>query len=295
MSETILITGAAGQLGRIVLDQLLASGEIAPASIIAASRDTAKLADYGARGVTLRKVDFDDPSSLPAAFAGVDKALIISTDALGEPGKRLNQHKAAVEAAAKAGVGRIFYTSLPQPDDSRVTFAGDHLGTENAIKATGIPYTFFRNGWYLENLFMALPHALKTGQWYSASGQGLIAHVARADIGAAIAASLLSQDKDSKIYTFTGPAAHTVEEIAAAAGKATGLPLQVVHVSDEQLAEGLKGAGLPDFLIPTIVSFDTNTRDGKIAMVTGDIEALTGRKPQSLEAFLEQNAKALTA
>ncbi|SOC40160.1 NAD(P)H dehydrogenase (quinone) [Rhizobium subbaraonis] len=295
MSETILITGAAGQLGRIVLDQLLASGQIAPSSIIAASRDTAKLADYGARGVALRRVDFDDPSSLPAAFAGVDKALIISTDALGEPGKRLNQHKAAVEAAAKAGVGRILYTSLPQPDDSRVTFAGDHLGTENAIKATGIPCTIFRNGWYLENLFMALPHALKTGQWYSASGKGVIAHVARADIGAAIAASLLSQDKDSKIYTFTGPVAHTVDEIAAAAAKATDLPLHVVHVSDEQLAEGLKSAGLPDFLIPTIVSFDTNTRDGKIAMVTGDIEALTGRKPQTLETFLEQNAKALTA
>lgn len=295
MSDTLLVTGAAGHLGRIVLDQLLSSGKIAPASIIATSRDTSKLADYAAKGVTVRKADFDDPASLTAAFAGATKVLIISTDALGEPGKRLKQHTTAVDAAAKAGVKHILYTSMPQPDDSRVTFAGDHLGTENAIKATGIPYTIFRDGWYLENLFMALPHALQTGKWYSAAGNGRIAHVSRADTGAAIAAGLLAAGSDSKVYTLTGSVAYTTEEIAAAAAKATGRPLEVVHVTDEQLAAGLKGAGMPDVMIPTVVSFDTNTRDGKIAMATGDVEALTGRKPLDLEAFLKENAKALTA
>lgn len=293
MSGTILITGASGHLGRIVLDQLLASGKVEPASVIAASRDTAKLADYAAKGVTVRRIDFDDPASLPAAFAGAEKVLIISTDALGEPGKRLGQHTAAVQAAVKAGARHIFYTSMPQPDDSRVTFAGDHLGTENAIKASGIPYTIFRNGWYMENLFMALPHALQSGQWYSTTGSGKMAHVARADVGAAIAAGVLAEGGESRTFTLTGSVARTTEEIAAAASKATGRPLEVVQVNEEQLSAGLKGAGLPDFLIPTIVSFDTNTRDGKIAMVTGDVEALTGRKPRTLEDFLAENAAAL--
>ncbi|MCV3736903.1 SDR family oxidoreductase [Rhizobium sp. TRM96647] len=295
MSNNLLITGASGQLGRIVLDQVLASGKVAPTSVIAASRDPAKLADYAARGVTVRKADFDDPASLPAAFAGADRVLIISTDALGEPGKRLAQHVAAVEAAVKAGAKRILYTSLPQPDDSAVTFAGDHLGTENAIKASGVPYTIFRNGWYMENLFMALPHALQAGQWFSAAGDGRIAHVARRDVGAAIAAGLLAADGESRIYTLTGSVAHTTEEIAAAASRATGRTLQVVHVTDEQLAEGLKAAGLPEAVVPTVVSFETNTREGKIAMATGDVEELTGRKSLSLDAFLAENAKALTA
>ncbi|MDF1635211.1 SDR family oxidoreductase [Mycoplana sp. MJR14] len=295
MSETILITGASGQLGRIVLDQVLASGKVAPASVIATSRDPSKLAAYAEKGVQVRKVDFDDPAALPAAFAGADRILIVSTDALGEPGKRLAQHKAAVEAAASAGAKRILYTSMPQPDDSAVTFAGDHLGTENAIKATGLAYTIFRNGWYMENLFMALPHALQTGQWHSASGNGRIAHVARRDVGEAIAAGLLASDAESRTYTLTGAEARTTEEIAAAASRATGRPLRVVHVTDTELAGGLKAAGLPDFLVPTVVSFDTNTREGKIAMATGDVEALTGHKPRSLEDFLSENAQALQA
>lgn len=295
MSDTLLITGASGHLGRIVLDSLLSSGKVAPASIIATSRDTTKLADYAAKGVTVRKVDFDDPASLPAAFAGATKILIISTDALGVEGKRLAQHKAAVEAAAKAGAKHILYTSMPQPDDSRVTFSGDHLGTESAIKAAGLPFTIFRNGWYMENLFMALPHALQTGKWYTSSGDGKIAHVSRADVGAAIASGLLSDGNESKIYTLTGDTSRTTDEIAALAARATNRPLEVVHVTDEQLAGGLKAAGLPEFMIPTIVSFDANTRDGKIEMVTGDTEALTGRKSIGLEAFLKENAAALTA
>ena len=200
-----------------------------------------------------------------------------------------------MEAAASAGAKRILYTSMPQPDDSAVTFAGDHLGTENAIKATGLAYTIFRNGWYMENLFMALPHALQTGQWHSASGNGRIAHVARRDVGEAIAAGLLASDGESRTYTLTGAAARTTEEIAAAASRATGRPLRVVHVTDAELAGGLKAAGLPDFLVPTVVSFDTNTREGKIAMATGDVEALTGHKPTSLEDFLSENAQALLA
>lgn len=286
MSETLLVTGATGQLGKLVLDQLLSSG-VEPARIIATSRDTAKLGDYAAKGVKTRVADFDDPASLESAFAGADRILIISTDALDQPGKRLKQHLAAVAAAKKAGAKHILYTSMPSPETSVIPFAPDHLGTEKAIKATGIPYTILRNGWYMENLFMALPHALETGQWYSSSGEGRLAHIARADAAKAAAAALASSTNESRIYTLTGGEQRSTDEIAALVAKATGKPLDVVHISDEALAGGLKGAGLPDFLIPIVVSFDANTREGHINMVTNDVTSLTGAMPVKLGAFLE--------
>jgi NAD(P)H dehydrogenase (quinone) len=182
---------------------------------------------------------------------------------------------------------------MPSPESSAVLFAPDHLGTEEAIKASGIPYTFLRNGWYAENLFMSLPSALASGQWYTSSGEGRIAHVTRADEAAAAASALASESDQNAVYTLTGSEALTTDEIAALVREVTVKPLEVVHVSDEQLAAGMKAAGLPDFLIPTFVSFDTNTREGHIAMVTDDVEKLTGRKPVPLKAFLEENRQAL--
>lgn len=293
MSETLLVTGATGKLGRLVLDELLASGKVLPANIIATSRDTEKLADYAAKGVQTRTASFDDAASLDAAFAGADRILIISTDALDEPGKRLRQHLAAVAAAQKAGAKHILYTSMPNPETSVIPFAPDHLGTENAIKATGIAYTILRNGWYMENLFLALPHAVSEGKWYSASGEGKIAHIAREDIAKATAAALSSGSTESATYTLTGETKRTVDEIAAIVSKVTGKPLEVVHVTDEQLAGGLKAAGLPDFFIPVIVSFDTNTREGHIAMVTGDAATLSGKKLTTLDDFLKASKSVL--
>lgn len=293
MSETLLVTGATGNLGRLVLDDLLASGKVAPTDIIATSRDTGKLADYAAKGVQARAANFDDAASLDAAFKGADRILIISTDALDEPGKRLRQHLAAVAAAKRAGVKHILYTSMPNPEASVIPFAPDHLGTENAIKATGIAYTILRNGWYMENLFMALPHALSEGKWYSASGKGKLAHIARADIAKATANALASGSTESKTYTLTGETKHTVDEIAALVSKVTGKPLEVIHVTDDQLAGGLKAAGLPGFIIPVVVSFDTNTREGHIAMVTDDAGKLSGQKLTALEDFLTASKAAL--
>lgn len=295
MTDTILVTGASGQLGRLVLDTLLASGKVAPANLIATTRDIAKLADYAAKGVAVRAADFDDPASLDAAFAGATKVLIISTDALDTPGKRLGQHKAAVVAAQRAGAKHILYTSMPQPEDSLVTFAPDHLGTEQAIKATGIPYTILRDGWYAENLFMSLPHALQTGSWYTSAGQGRIAHITRADTAAALAGAVLKAGEASQTYTLTGTKSRTAEEIAAIVSAATGKSLAVVHVTDAQLAEGLKAAGLPEGFIPTIVSFDANTREGKIASVTNDAETLSGRATTSFEDFVAASKAAFLA
>ncbi|MER9630005.1 MULTISPECIES: SDR family oxidoreductase [unclassified Mesorhizobium] len=296
MTDTLLVTGASGQLGRGVINHLLDTLKVSPQRIIAATRNPENLADLAARGVTIRAVDFDDTASLASAFTGADRVLIISTNELAVPGKRLKQHEAAVAAAKSAGVSHLLYTSMPNPEPgSPVLFAPDHHGTEQAIKASGIPYTIFRNGWYQENLFMALPHAIASGHWYTSAGDGRIAHGARDDMAAAIAAGLASSATESTTYTLTGPKAHTMAEIAALVTEVTGNPIEVVQLSDEALTEGLKAAGVPEAFAPVIVSFDTNTRSGRIGMVTDAVETLSGRKPQPLKQFLEANKAALVS
>lgn len=293
MTDTILVTGASGHLGRAVIRHLLDSRGVAPGRIVAGSRSPEKLADLAARGVATRTVDFDDPASLEQAFAGAGTVLIVSTDALDGAGTRLRQHRAAVEAAAKAGVGRIAYTSLPNAETSQVSFAPDHLGTEQAIAATGVPYLIFRNSWYQENLFMSLPQAVKTGQWYTSAGQGRTAFVARDDIAAAIAGALANPPAGSATWTLTGSEALTNDEIARLAADALGKPIQVVHLSDEQLAGGMQAAGVPSAIIPTLVSFDTATRAGNLGTVTNDVAKLSGRRPQSVGDFLIASKAAL--
>ncbi len=284
----ILVSGASGHLGRLVIQNLLDTGKVAPADIVAGSRDTAKLADLAAKGIETRRVDFDD-ANLAAAFAGIDRLLIISTDVLDRPGHRVNQHRAAVAAAKAAGVGRIYYTSMINPDTSLVSFAPDHAGTEQAIRDSGLAYTIFRNAWYMENLFMSLPQALASGSWYTSSGNGRNAHAARADIARAIAGALVSEASGNAVYNLTGPTALTTDEIAALVREATGKPLAVVNLTDEQLAGGMKAAGVPEPFIPTFVSFDTNIREGGFDVATRDIEMLSGRAPQDLKSFLTAN------
>jgi NAD(P)H dehydrogenase (quinone) len=295
MTETLLVTGASGQLGRSVINHLLDSLEVPPRRIIATTRNPENLADLAARGVTIRAADFDDAASLKAAFKGADKVLIISTGEIDlANGKRLRQHENAVAAAKKAGVSHLLYTSMPNPEPvSPVLFANDHYGTEQAIKASGIAYTIFRNGWYQENMFMALPQAIASGLWYTSAGDGRIAHGARDDMAAAIAAGLAAVANESKTYTLTGPQAYTTAEIASLVSEVTGKPLHVVPVSDEALTEGVKAAGVPEDFARIIVSFDANTRAGRIAMVTDAVETLSGRKSKTLKQFLEANPAAL--
>lgn len=295
MSETILVTGAAGQLGQRVIHHLLETYKVPAANILAATRDPAKLASLAARGVGIRKADFDDAASLEAAFKGVDRPLIISTDALAVPGQRLKQHKAAVEAAAEAGVKHIAYTSIPSPDRSVVTFAPDHLGTENAIKATGIPYTIFRNAWYHDNYLMGMPHNLRAGKWYTSAGDGKISTIARDDCARAIAAALASASTESATYTLTGAQSLAAREIAGIVGEAAGKPLEAVPVNDEQLGHGMRNAGLPGFVAEMLVSADANIRAGNFDIVTEDFKKLTGKEPQPLKDFFVAHKAVLAA
>ena len=287
---TFLVTAANGKLVRHVTQLLL---DAKAGTVIAASRDPSKLADLAALGAQTRAADFDNPASLAEAFKGVDRLLLISTDGMA-PGQRLAQHAAAIAAAKTAGVGHVIYTSMPKPETSAVSFAGDHLGTENTLKASGLAYTILRNSWYQENLLMGLPPALKSGQWYSSAGNGKIPHIAHADCARAAAAALI-QAPVNQTFTLTGPELFTTQQIAALASEATGNPLAVVELTDEQLAGGMAHAGVPDMLIPMLVSFDTNTRQGGFDVLTNDVETLTGQKPTTLQAFFAVNSAALLA
>ncbi|MDR6936916.1 SDR family oxidoreductase [Luteibacter sp. 3190] len=293
MSDTIFITGAAGHLGGAVVRHLL-DRRVAPERIVAGTRHPEKLADLAARGVTVRKADFDDVPGLTSAFAGAGTVLIISTDVLTQDGHRLRQHRNAVQAAVAAGVRHLAYTSLPAPETSPISFAPDHALTEEALHATGLPVTVFRNGWYHENLFMSVPAALRSGHWYTASEQGRTSYAARDEIAEAIAAVLAEAPSGSRTYTLTGSEAFTVEEIAALVRTSTGKPLDVVHVTDDQLAAGLAAAGVPEGIVPILVSMEVATRAGSLGIVTDDLATILGRTPTSLQAFIADKAGALS-
>ncbi len=288
-SPTIFVSGASGHLGRLVLKALAERGY--DGKIVAGTRDPKKLADVN--GVELRAADFNDEAALTRALAGIDRMLLISTD---EIGKRLAGHQRAIAAAKAAGVKEIIYTSMPTPEaPSAITFAPEHLGTEEAIKASGLAYTILRMTWYTENLLGSLPGNVASGQWYTSAGTGKTSYVTREDCARAAAGALL-QPATNQTYTVTGPEALSNAEIAAIASDVTGKPLTVIDVTDEQLAGGAKAAGVPDFVIDNfIVPFDRNTREGKVAAVTDAVEQLWGTKPTSVRDFLAANKAALGA
>lgn len=286
----LLVTGANGQLGRAVIRHLLETSKVPAGNIVAASRDPAKLADLG---VETRKADFSDDAGLAAAFAGIDRVLIISTDELATPGGRLKQHNNAVAAAVKANVGHVLYTSMPNPDKSLVSFAPDHLGTEEAIQASGFTYTILRNAWYDDNYLMSMPHNLVGGKWFTATGEGKVANISRDDCARAAAAALANPPAGNQILTLTGAVSLNADQIAEIVSKAAGKPLEVVQVNGEQLAAGMTAAGLPDFVVRMLASADANVSAGNFDVVTGDYKALTGSEPQSLEQFFADHRQAL--
>lgn len=286
----LLVTGAGGHLGHKVVELLLDAGAT---GVVAASRDPGKLADLAARGAKTVKADFDDPATLDAAFAGIERLLIISTDALGTPGQRQRQHLAAVEAAVKAGVRQILYTSMPNPEPgSLIPFAPDHYATEQAIEQTGTPFTILRVNWYDEVVFLWLPQALASGQWLSSAGDGRVGYVARDDVARAAAAALLSGVAEGRL-DITGPEALSTAEIAAIANEVFGSSITVTRVSDEQLSSSLISAGLPAPLVELVVAMDANTRAGGVDITTDAVTRLTGKPARSLREFLTENRAAL--
>lgn len=288
-SETVLVTGASGKLGGRVLHHLTATLGIPPTQIIATSRSPENLSDWAEKGVQTRKADYSDPANLAEAFQGAKRLLLISVDSL-EGNVRLGQHQRAVDAAKAAAVEHIFYTSLPEPEHSLISFAPDHIGTENAIKASGLKWTFLRNGWYFENLLFTMPAALSSGTLYTAAGEGKIAYISRDDLALAAACALVSTGSENQTFTPTGDEALTIENVAHLISEKVHKPLTVVQVPPEAIIAGAKSYGFSESIAAMFASFDVATKAGQLGMITSDFKQLTGKSPQSFSEWLDENA-----
>ncbi|SDK72314.1 NAD(P)H dehydrogenase (quinone) [Nocardioides sp. YR527] len=279
---TIAITGASGQLGRLVADQLLTT--VDPAELVLLTRDPAKLADYAERGADVRAADFGKPEELVDAFAGVERLLLISTDVVGA---RVEGHRAAIDAAVKAGVRHVAYTSVPEPTaDNPADVVPDHAATEDALRESGLAWTMLRNNLYADMQVDSVAQAAATGQLVTNIGDGGAAYVTRADCAAVAAGVLTGEGHEGKAYDVTGPHAYTAADLAELATQKSAKPVEVVRVDDEAYTAGLVSAGLPDFIAPLLTSFGTATRLGKLATVTDVVEQVGGRKPTPLSALV---------
>jgi NAD(P)H dehydrogenase (quinone) len=287
----LALSGASGALGQRVLHHLIHTLKQPAGQILALSRNPQGLSAWAEQGVQTRRLDLDDAASLPAALQGVSRLLLISTDALG---RRLAQHEAALRAARAAGAQHVVYTSMPQPEGSPLLLAPEHLGTEQALAGAGLPgWTVLRNHWYFENLFGSLPHALASGQWYTADAGQPSADIARDDLALAAATALADGFAGQRTLTLSGAEALTKADMARRISAATGRGLAVVQVPLAAIIDGLKGAGLPPAVAEVYASFDTNTAAGRVAEVTNDFEQLTGRKPQGFDDWLTAHAELL--
>jgi NAD(P)H dehydrogenase (quinone) len=289
---TVLVTGASGQLSRMVIDLLL---ERDAGPIIAVSRTPEKLAPLQVRGVETRKGDFDDPASLEKAFAGADRVLIVSTDGVGRPGGRVMQHVPAVRAAAAAGVGHVVYTSATAPTPtSRDSVLNDHYWTEVALAESKLPgWTVLRNNIYTDMLLRGLPAAIASGQLFSATGKGGLSYVTRADCAAAAAGALADGFAGKRILDVTGPAPVTQDEIAAMASELTGKTVRHVALGGADLRTGLINAGVPHAYADALTDFDVAAAQGYHAIVTPAVKDLGGKAPTSVREFLTANRQAL--
>lgn len=287
--QTLLVTGAGGHFGRLAVEELLARGAT---KVVAGTRDTTKLADLAARGVDVRKVDFDDAASLAAAFAGVDRLLIVSTDGIG---KRVAQQTAAIAAAKAAGVKHIVYISAPAArPDADAGLGVEHYWTEAALAQSGIGFTVLRNHMYAENNLADAAHVIASGQLFGLIGDRGTAYATRADLARTAAGALLVAEGNS-IEDATGPAAVTNEERAALYAKVTGKPVAVIALQPAELHAGMVAAGLPEGFAGALVAFQKDAVSGFHGVVTDTVARYSGRAPQTFEAFLIENRAALSA
>lgn len=266
---SIVVTGATGHLGRLVVTHLLADGVPAD-QIVAAGRRTETLADLAERGVRVATLDYGQPETIAAALEGAETVLLVS-------GSEVGQHRAVIEAAKAAGVGRLVYTSAPKADTSPLVLAPEHKATEEILRASGLTFTILRNGWYTENYLGDVQQARETGEIVGSFGDGRVASAPRDDFAAAAAVVLRTEGHDDAVYELSGDEAWGFDELAAAASEVLGRPVVYRAVSPEQRAADLAAAGLDEGTVGFVVALEGNTRDGLLAETSGDLSRLIGR------------------
>jgi NAD(P)H dehydrogenase (quinone) len=273
----IIVTGATGQLGRLVIASLLKTTPAA--QIVAAVRDVAKAADLAALGVRVRRADYSDPASLDAAFAGAGKVLLISSSELGQ---RVAQHRNVIAAAVRAKAGLLAYTSVLHADTSALGLAEEHRQTEAAVRASGLNYSLLRNGWYVENYTGGLGAALAHGALAGGAGEGRISAAARADYADAAAAVLASAQAVEQVYELAGDTAFTLGELAAELSRQSGKDIPFHNLPRQDYRDMLLGFGLPAPLAELIADSDAQAARGALYDGSGALGKLIGRPTISL-------------
>ncbi|WP_448614243.1 NmrA family NAD(P)-binding protein [Modestobacter sp. URMC 112] len=273
---SIVVTGATGQLGRLVVEALLERG-VPAGEIVATGRRTEVLDDLAARGVVVRRADFADPASLREAFAGADKVLLVSGS---EVGRRVEQHGNVIAAARDAGVRLLAYTSITRADTSTLRLAAEHRATEQLLAEAGLPTVLLRNSWYLENYTGQLPVYLEHGI-AGAAGAGRVSAATRADYAQAAAAVLASDGHAGAVYELGGEP-FSMEELARTVTAATGRTVGYTDLPVEQFQQVLVGAGLPEPLAATYADADRGIAEGELLVEGSDLEKLIGRAPTPL-------------
>lgn len=280
---TIAITGATGQLGRLVIQKL--KTKTSAGGIVALARDPAKAADLG---VAVRQADYTAKDSLEQALKGVDTLLLISGNELGQ---RATQHKNVFDAAKKNGVKKIVYTSLLHADTSSLNLAPEHVQTEHVLKNSGITYTILRNGWYTENYTASAPTALENGAFYGSAGNGKISSAPRADYAEAAAVVLTTAGHDGKTYEFAGDNAYTLSDLAAEIAKQSGQEIPYANIPEEAYAQALTAAGLPEGLAAAIASWDVGASNGALFATDKTLSTLLERPTTTLAASVTEALK----
>jgi NAD(P)H dehydrogenase (quinone) len=275
------ITGATGQLGRLVIGELLKS--IPADRIIAAVRDPRKARDLAERGVVVREADYNRPDTLATALADVDKLLVISST---EVAGRLSQHRAVIEAAQRAEVSLVAYTSMLRADTSPARLAVEHRQTEEVIAASGLPAVILRNGWYTENHLLALPAALEHGALVGAAKDGRFSSAARQDYAEAAAAVLTTHDQAGKTYELAADQAFTIAEFAAEVSRQSGKAIAYNDLSQAAYEGVLTSAGLPADLAAILADADVAASRGALFDDGGALRRLIGRPTTPMESVV---------
>ncbi|WPO42443.1 SDR family oxidoreductase [Tardiphaga sp. 42S5] len=283
----ILVTAANGQLGRLTIDALL---KIVPAGqIVAGMRDPVKGRDLAAKGVTVVAADYTKPETLDAAVKGIDRLLLISSNELGQ---RIAQHRNVIDAAKKAGVKLIAYTSVLRADTSKLSVAKEHLPTEALIRASGIPFALLRNGWYTENYTASIPAALAHNALVSSAKDGRIASASREDYAAAAATVLAGGDHAGKVYELAGDEAFTLDDFAAEISKQSGKAIPYVRLPEAEFKAIMLNAGLPEELAELIATSNTAAADGALFDDGHTLSKLIGRKTTPFATTIAEALKA---
>lgn len=278
----IVITAASGQLGRLVLQELLKS---VPANkLVAAVRNPEKVSDFASLGVQVRQIDYNQPQTLDIAFAGAEKVLLISSSEIGD---RVSQHTNVINACKQAGVKLLAYTSLLHADSSPLPIAAEHQQTEAVLKESGLPYVLLRNSWYSENYTTSIPVALKYGVVIGCAGESKIASAARADYAAAAATVLLANDQAGKVYELAGDVAYTLSEFASEISKQSGKQVIYQNMSEQEYIHVLKNAGLPESAAVMLAGSETGAAKGGLFDDSQTLSQLIGRPTTPLSESIQ--------